>query len=463
MRQGGNEQIKRFFRKLEIENSPIKTLYCSKGANHYRERLKEKVGKIMSGELKSESRVLSKSNHHRNTKSQSAISDLMSSESGQKRRPSIYFYNVSFADGPMGMTISKDFGGRALVSKLVTGGAAECCGVRIGDHISGIAKKRVDDYDEIMHMIPCMTRPILIQFSRRTMGHHAPGTTTVNVEFASPGKNRSLHGSKSMASMSINTQTVEGASNKNKPKIRSPRQQPSLGVLDNIEEGDEDMFNSPKAGKLVSYRSKSKDSPEWSAAAKMNFSDDTPTSVLAMSAESSQTDANQCSSPAASLKGTSGHTTTVSAKSAVADVLLEEVPLETPRQSPRKGPAHPSVDEEFSITASTSREFPPLSLELCKQIDEMLISPVGSGSSKKMDFIVSNGQQPSSSEEVFSPHCDRLSDEHVLFAGEGSTRKLTLQVRIHFVFFANLLIPCSMSLYQHQYISHNILSAGDAN
>ena len=139
MRQGGNEQIKRFFRKLEIENSPVKTLYCSKGANHYRERLKEKVGKIMSGELKSESRVIPHSSRHRNTRSQSAIAELMlngarsepGSLNGDKRKSSFEQYHVSFGDGPMGMTISKDFGGRALVSKLVTGGPAERSGVGI--------------------------------------------------------------------------------------------------------------------------------------------------------------------------------------------------------------------------------------------------------------------------------------------------------------------------------------------
>ena len=48
MRQGGNGQIRDFFRKLDIENTPIVTLYSTKGATHYREKLKERVDKIMS-------------------------------------------------------------------------------------------------------------------------------------------------------------------------------------------------------------------------------------------------------------------------------------------------------------------------------------------------------------------------------------------------------------------------------
>jgi len=270
MRQGGNEQIKRFFRKLEIENSPIKTLYTSKGANHYRERLKEKVGKIMSGEIKSESRITPHASRHRNTKSQSAIADLIHGAktpqalNGDKRKSSFEQYHVSFGEGPMGMTISKDFGGRALVSRLVSGGPAEKNGVSVGDHITGVAKKRLDDYDEIMHMIPCLTRPIDIQFTRRIEVHpqhqHAylhqhlpltPGAHTSHIiEPISPGNvSRSMHGSKSMANLSLNLNNLDLSSPSNghyrsKARIRTPRaDKANLGNIseshpdDDLEEG----------------------------------------------------------------------------------------------------------------------------------------------------------------------------------------------------------------------------------
>lgn len=449
MRQGGNEQIKRFFRKLEIENSPIQALYCSKGANHYRERLKEKVGKIMSGEIKSESRILSRSNQHRNTKSQSAIADMMSSES--RRRPSVYFYNVSFADGPMGMTISKDFGGRALVSKLITGGAAECCGVRVGDHISGIAKKRVDDYDEIMHMIPCMSRPILIQFSRRTMSHHTAGTASNASDYASPGKNRSLHGSKSMANMSINTQAaVEytaggGAQYKNKPKIRSPRQR-ALTVLDNIEEGDEDLFTSPANSKLVSYRTKLKGSPEEAHAGKINFSEETPI-MHVYSAEFSQMDAADSSpsvpsAPSSSTSGSQGglgrffSTDTDITMDTIGDTREDSTVSLIPTDAPM-----PTEDVLEDIPLDTSADVTGDAItdgsakDLCQQIDALLVNTSRTSSKIQLDIGDDSTRSGAGAEQgqnagptLGSPECDRLDKQHVLYAGESSSRKLTLQV-----------------------------------
>ena len=46
MRQGGNGQIREFYKKLQIENSPITILYSTKGASHYRDRLKERADKV---------------------------------------------------------------------------------------------------------------------------------------------------------------------------------------------------------------------------------------------------------------------------------------------------------------------------------------------------------------------------------------------------------------------------------
>ena len=46
MRQGGNGQIREFYKKLQIENSPITILYSTKGADHYRDRLRERADKV---------------------------------------------------------------------------------------------------------------------------------------------------------------------------------------------------------------------------------------------------------------------------------------------------------------------------------------------------------------------------------------------------------------------------------
>jgi len=469
MRQGGNEQIKRFFRKLEIENSPVKTLYCSKGANHYRERLKEKVGKIMSGELKSESRVIPHSSRHRNTRSQSAIAELMlngaKSEPGslnaEKRKSSFEQYHVSFGEGPMGMTISKDFGGRALVSKLVTGGPAERSGVGIGDHISGVAKKRLDDYDEIMHMIPCLARPIAIQFTRRVESHyhmHANGTNGAHlvVEPTSPGMNRSMHGSKSMANMNmalnlsrLDQQHANG-SHKSKARIRTPRESLGLGhIAETPDDGEEDELaqyvRSPEtSARLVSYRTRSKDQD---SPTKLNFSDSSPM-TQASSAEFSQTD-QATNPPVLSLPK---HIRSIRPEAAEesADTLVQDdqttsshqsSPLFIDLSSENGSPAPPTpVAPAATPIGSTAESIDAKStharsLDLCKQIDELLDGGFGGrlsleAGSASIDSPMPTGRavsRHSSRQEVAeSPESDRLSNQHVLFSGEGLSRKLTL-------------------------------------
>ncbi len=161
MRQGGNDQIRRFFRKLEIENSPIQLLYCTKGAQHYRERLKERVDKILSGEIVYEKRVVV------STHSQSAKQDRPprgGSNGGD--HAVIDTLTIVFKEGPMGLTLTKDHKEMAVVSKLVPGGPAQSSGVRVGDYVAGVSGRSVERYDEIMQMVPHLPRPITIKFSR---------------------------------------------------------------------------------------------------------------------------------------------------------------------------------------------------------------------------------------------------------------------------------------------------------
>lgn len=155
MRQGGNGQIRRFFKKLEIDNSPIHLLYCTKGAEHYREKLKERVEKIMSGEIKSEKRLVKKKSF--------AEEKILSSSATFVDIPT---FDVPFGEGPLGLTLTKDFKERACVSKLVPAGPAQLAGVLVGDFVVGVAGKKLTNFDEIMHMIPCMGRPLVLQFAR---------------------------------------------------------------------------------------------------------------------------------------------------------------------------------------------------------------------------------------------------------------------------------------------------------
>ena len=151
MRQGGNQQIRDFFRKLEIHNSPIVTLYNTKGASHYREHLKDRVDKILRGEITSHRKIpvatAAKSPSTRpsainigsltsKSRNSSSGNGALSEDKLQKNEK----YSVRFNEGSMGMTITKDWKGGAIISKLVQGGAASSGGVLVGDTIIGNLK-----------------------------------------------------------------------------------------------------------------------------------------------------------------------------------------------------------------------------------------------------------------------------------------------------------------------------------
>jgi hypothetical protein len=452
VRQGGNEQIKKFFRKLEIENSPIQTLYCSKGANHYRERLKERVNQIMAGEIKSEPRHTGSHNRHRNAKSQSALGELIgkdgNSTNGARRKPSIELYHVSFGEGPMGMTISKDFNARALVSKLVPGGAAEQSGVGVGDHIAGIAKKRMENYDEIMHMIPCMKRPIMIHFARQTGSHHVNIGGGVEGDVSTPGKNRSLHGSKSMANLSLNMANVRGdngtvgaiSGNYSKPRIRSPRQN-GFG-MENIhetaeDEVDEGTLRSPSGStKLKSVRSKSKDSTEGQSG-KFSFATAEATEEVAGEgrevAERSLTDDRgtpsispaplQEPSPSAELVGSAGDVgLSVDSPTAAAD---------------GDGQARETDEVEYqNAPASSNTDVSPRT-ELYNAINQLL-APSGGTLQLNDATLSSSSSHPADAvlSELNSPDGKDLDHRHVLVGSKSFSQKLTLQV-LYFVAFVS--------------------------
>lgn len=159
MKQGGNSQIRRFFKKIGIDNTPIQTLYCTKAAEHYREKLKERVDKIASGEIVMERKVSSERLTKRTISNDSA---------GMSKGPSVQHHVITakFGPGPMGMTLTKDYRDHAIVSRLVPGGPAQQQGVKVGDIAIGIAGKTLGSYDEIMHMIPLMPRPLDVRFSR---------------------------------------------------------------------------------------------------------------------------------------------------------------------------------------------------------------------------------------------------------------------------------------------------------
>lgn len=163
MRQGGNGQIKRYFRKMETDQSTIYTLYASKVSDHYRQLLKERVLKVLSGEIQATRRLTKKVD-----RSASDTALRRASEDNYRDRVGSSFeaLDVVFSTGPMGMTIANDHMHRAVVSKVVIDGPADHARVLVGDCITSIDGKSTEDYEHVMQLIMNGPRPISLRFSR---------------------------------------------------------------------------------------------------------------------------------------------------------------------------------------------------------------------------------------------------------------------------------------------------------
>lgn len=163
MRQGGNGQIKRYFRKMEIDQSTIYTLYASKVSDHYRQLLKERVAKVLSGEILATRRLTRKVDR---SASDSALRRASEDNYRDRMGRSFEAHDVVFSIGPMGMTIANDHMHRAVVSKVVIDGPADHAGVLVGDCITSIDGTSTEDYEHVMQLIMNGPRPISLRFSR---------------------------------------------------------------------------------------------------------------------------------------------------------------------------------------------------------------------------------------------------------------------------------------------------------
>jgi hypothetical protein len=170
MRQGGNAQLRDFFQKLQIDNSTVEVLYTTKAATHYREKLKERVDLVLSGAVSAEIPAHKKNTSNSTSDSHSGSVGTLSanntSTSATSSNENIEYITVTFTTTSLGLTLTKDYRNHAAVTRLVPGGAANVEGVQVGDVVCGVAGKGIIDYDEIMHMIPYMSRPLEIKFKR---------------------------------------------------------------------------------------------------------------------------------------------------------------------------------------------------------------------------------------------------------------------------------------------------------
>ncbi len=172
MKQGGNGQIQRFFERMEFRNKAISEVYCSEAAESYRQKLSEKVKKIISSEVEvSEGSPMLKS-----TPTTSPPSSSSGNSSHKPYGGNSSTFSATFGEGTMGMTLTKDHADLAVVSKVVPGSPAERLGVLVGDFVVGVKEKAIQKYDLVMHQISFSPRPIVIRFGRLNsppkLSHH---------------------------------------------------------------------------------------------------------------------------------------------------------------------------------------------------------------------------------------------------------------------------------------------------
>lgn len=188
MKQGGNGQLKSFFSQLNLENSPISSLYITKGAYIYRKLLVEKVDSIFANiNYNTEGNISnidfcgggSPNGTHFTGSSGDAYSESPGSPYKHLKIEDKMVYGkgeylIEFDKNSLGMTLEKNSENEAAVSRVIPGSSAALKGVRVGDIAVAVMGKYVCEYDDIMHMIMCMPRPVLIAFRRHGHGQGDP-------------------------------------------------------------------------------------------------------------------------------------------------------------------------------------------------------------------------------------------------------------------------------------------------
>ena len=153
MKHGGNDQIKEFFRKLDLDTKtiPISTLYNSKAAGFYRQCIKDRSQKAAN--IKTPCEIVESKNK---TSRSSSPTNFVN-----KR------ITVQFIDGSLGLTLTKSYDGHAIVTRLVSEGQSTNNGVCLNDKIIRVAGMFMDDYEDILEAIPLLSRPLSITFERK--------------------------------------------------------------------------------------------------------------------------------------------------------------------------------------------------------------------------------------------------------------------------------------------------------
>lgn len=157
LRQGGNQKIRDYLRRMnvgdpDIDGCSIVELYQSEAAEHYRQRLRERVRHLLSQTPISFTNI------------PNTLQEFRANGADSKKK--YLLHSVVFSEQTLGMRLSKRSNNSAVVSRISTDGYAERRGVTIGDTVWAVNDVIIDDYTEILSRISSSARPLKISFYR---------------------------------------------------------------------------------------------------------------------------------------------------------------------------------------------------------------------------------------------------------------------------------------------------------
>ena len=168
LRQGGNQKIRDYFKQtrvgdLNVDEGSIVELYQSEAAEHYRQRLRERVRHLLSQTPITFTDI------------PNTLSEFLSNGTDAKMK--YMLHSVVFSEQTLGMRLSRRSNNSAVVSRITTDGYAERRGVTIGDTVWAVNDIIVDDYSEILNRISSSDRPLKISFYRKADESRLPRTS----------------------------------------------------------------------------------------------------------------------------------------------------------------------------------------------------------------------------------------------------------------------------------------------
>ena len=230
MRLGSNFQMQEFFRRQRISNTDIRVRYQSKAAAVYRVTLAEAVEKGWQGDWqqrphpqqqqqgpqrlrRERQKTASLASPPRRSmvgaSNGSAIAGKGERDAGEEAA-SLYEVRVEGSES-IGVSIQKHARtGRARVYRVATSGPAHRAGVQAGDELVGLDGRVLDDYDDIMALLPNVARPFRLVFRRLGASAHRPSSVHAEEQNEAPPPGHVRHASSDFAPHPSHTKGDQG-------------------------------------------------------------------------------------------------------------------------------------------------------------------------------------------------------------------------------------------------------------